>query len=65
MGCIMDDVMLTIAARNLLYLHYHCQDKSNKICLMCGTVKTPLWRRTKEYHTLCNACGIREKTKNK
>lgn len=32
-----------------------------KRCQLCNTIKTPLWRRTTQYHTLCNACGIRQK----
>jgi len=31
-------------------------------CQLCNTIKTPLWRRTNHYHTLCNACGLRQKT---
>ncbi|QIG60103.1 Gzf3p [Dishui Lake large algae virus 1] len=31
----------------------------NKCCQICLTKSTPLWRRSEEFHTLCNACGIR------
>lgn len=33
----------------------------NRCCQLCLVRKTPLWRRTEQYHTLCNACGIRER----
>lgn len=36
-----------------------------RCCQICGVVKTPLWRRTMDYHTLCNACGIRQRTNKK
>jgi len=41
------------------------QNLEIRYCQVCNKSNTPLWRRTKEYHTLCNACGISEKTKNK
>jgi hypothetical protein len=59
--CVTEEVLKSIAARNLLYLHYHTS--SMKICQLCGVNKTPLWRKNHMYHTLCNACGIREKTR--
>lgn len=57
-----EEVSKTIAARNLIYMYYS-NKKIDKICQLCGIYKTPLWRKTKDYHTLCNACGIREKTR--
>lgn len=34
----------------------------DRTCQLCSTKTTPLWRRNEKYHTLCNACGIRERT---
>lgn len=51
-------------AENLMFLSYNSMSLQ-KECQICKKIKTPLWRRTEEYHTLCNACGIREKVKNK
>jgi hypothetical protein len=36
-----------------------------RCCQLCNKTQTPLWRRTNIYHTLCNACGIRERNNNK
>jgi hypothetical protein len=33
-----------------------------KQCQICGTTKTPLWRRNQHYSTMCNACGLWMKT---
>lgn len=66
-----DDTMYS-GAENLIYLSTYLFNLNteishltgDRICLLCGTSKTPLWRRTHEYHTLCNACGIRERNIN-
>ena len=31
----------------------------DRCCQICFVKSTPLWRRSEEFHTLCNACGIR------
>ncbi|KAE9599232.1 hypothetical protein Lal_00044024 [Lupinus albus] len=37
-----------------------------KRCLECGTSSTPLWRRGEAgINTLCNACGLRFKSRSK
>ncbi len=65
------DTSMYYGAENLLYLSLSpsnvkttikaCEER---ICQVCNTRNTPLWRRTEEYHTLCNACGIRKRIKN-
>ena len=65
-----DDGSIYWGAENLMYLCtspcVHSIVKKNehseRVCQLCCTTKTPLWRRTNEYHTLCNACGIRVRT---
>lgn len=33
-------------------------------CRDCGTSQTPLWRRSPEGNTICNACGLYRKARN-
>jgi formylmethanofuran dehydrogenase subunit E len=35
-----------------------------QICSNCGTTSTPLWRRSPEGATICNACGLYQKARN-
>ena len=60
--CIDEEIIKTKAAENLIYLHYHASRKKN-ICQICKIEKTPLWRKCGEYNMLCNACGLRQKSR--
>ncbi|KAL3427386.1 GATA zinc finger [Phlyctema vagabunda] len=37
---------------------------SGQICSNCGTTRTPLWRRSPQGATICNACGLYLKARN-
>ncbi|KIX08298.1 uncharacterized protein Z518_02954 [Rhinocladiella mackenziei CBS 650.93] len=44
----------------------HREDSSGlgQVCSNCNTTKTPLWRRSPTGTTICNACGLYQKTRN-
>ncbi|KAK3899716.1 hypothetical protein C8A05DRAFT_46283 [Staphylotrichum tortipilum] len=35
-----------------------------QVCSNCGTTRTPLWRRSPQGETICNACGLYLKARN-
>lgn len=54
-----------LCAENLMYLSSSPpqQTMAEKECQVCQRKKTPMWRRNDQFHTLCNACGIRLRVK--
>ncbi|KAI1815152.1 hypothetical protein GGS20DRAFT_576332 [Poronia punctata] len=38
--------------------------QSGQVCSNCGTTRTPLWRRSPQGSTICNACGLYLKARN-
>lgn len=40
------------------------QGYTGQICSNCGTTQTPLWRRSPQGETICNACGLYLKARN-
>ncbi|KAI0171755.1 hypothetical protein GGR52DRAFT_437994 [Hypoxylon sp. FL1284] len=39
-------------------------NSSGQVCTNCGTTRTPLWRRSPQGATICNACGLYLKARN-
>ncbi|KAK1963356.1 GATA zinc finger protein [Colletotrichum sublineola] len=38
--------------------------QAGQVCSNCGTTRTPLWRRSPQGTTICNACGLYQKARN-
>ncbi|KAL7893640.1 hypothetical protein HDV63DRAFT_408112 [Trichoderma sp. SZMC 28014] len=42
----------------------NAQGQGGQICSNCSTTRTPLWRRSPQGATICNACGLYLKARN-
>ncbi|KAL7933710.1 hypothetical protein V8C35DRAFT_322298 [Trichoderma chlorosporum] len=40
------------------------QEQGGQVCSNCNTTRTPLWRRSPQGATICNACGLYLKARN-
>ncbi|KAG5976191.1 hypothetical protein E4U55_007464 [Claviceps digitariae] len=47
-----------------LFAKFKAAGHGGQICSNCETTQTPLWRRSPQGATICNACGLYQKARN-
>ncbi|KAM0249998.1 hypothetical protein ACHAQJ_008803 [Trichoderma viride] len=50
--------------KKLLASGANVQGQGGQVCSNCNTTRTPLWRRSPQGATICNACGLYLKARN-
>ncbi|KAL6861067.1 hypothetical protein J3F83DRAFT_231376 [Trichoderma novae-zelandiae] len=54
----------TSRSKKLLAPGSAVQEQGGQVCSNCNTTRTPLWRRSPQGATICNACGLYLKARN-
>ncbi|KAL7949934.1 hypothetical protein V8C42DRAFT_186216 [Trichoderma barbatum] len=51
-------------SKKMLAAGGNVQEQGGQVCSNCNTTRTPLWRRSPQGATICNACGLYLKARN-